>query len=172
MKSNKVANHRKLKVFQNIFHLVSLCVWSVRLQSKSMSGLIFSTLRPRQNRRHSADDILKCIFLNESVWVPIEISLKFVPYGPIDNIPALVQIMAWRRPGDKPLSETMVVNLLTHICVTRPQWVKRIFPKGLVELFGQVSGPFDHYWRTLYLQSSHLSIIMKYWNRLCDKSAL
>ena len=31
--------------------------------------------------------------------------------------------MAWRRPGDKPLSETMMVGLLTHICVTLPQWV-------------------------------------------------
>ena len=31
--------------------------------------------------------------------------------------------MAWRRPGDKPLSEPMMVILLTHICVTRPQWV-------------------------------------------------
>ena len=34
-----------------------------------------------------------------------------------------VQIMAWRRPGDKPLSEPMMVSLTTHICVTRPQWV-------------------------------------------------
>ena len=49
--------------------------------------------------------------------------MKFVPKGWINNIPALVQIMAWRRPGDKPLSETMLVRLLTHICVTRPQWV-------------------------------------------------
>ena len=48
---------------------------------------------------------------------------KFVHKGPINNIPALVQIMAWRRPGDKPLSESMMVSLLTHICVTRPQWV-------------------------------------------------
>ena len=32
--------------------------------------------------------------------------------------------MAWRRPGDKPLSEPMMVRLPTHICVTRPQWVK------------------------------------------------
>ena len=39
-------------------------------------------------------------------------------------MPALVQIMAWRRPGDKPLSEAMMVNLSTHICVSRPQWVK------------------------------------------------
>ena len=56
-------------------------------------------------------------------WIPIKISLKFVLKGSINNIPALVQIMAWRRPGDKPLSWPMMVSLLTHICVTRPQWV-------------------------------------------------
>ena len=66
----------------------------------------------------------KWIFLNENVWISIEVSLKFVPQGPINNIPALAQIMAWRRPGDKPLSDPIMVNLLTHICVTRPQWVK------------------------------------------------
>ena len=82
-----------------------------------------NTLRPRQNGRHFADSIFKCIVLNENVWIPIKISLKFVPKGPSNNIPALVQIMAWRRPGDKPLSEPMVVRSLTHICVTRPQWV-------------------------------------------------
>ena len=42
---------------------------------------------------------------------------------PIDNNPALVQIMAWRRSGDKPLAEPMMISLSTHICVTRPQWV-------------------------------------------------
>ena len=68
------------------------------------------------------DDILIRIFFNENVWIPIEMSLKFVPKGPINNIPALVQIMAWRWQGDKPLSEPMVVWLSTHICVTRPQW--------------------------------------------------
>ena len=83
-----------------------------------------NTLRPRQNGRHFADDIFKWIFLNENVWIPIKISLKFVPQGPINNIPALVQIMAWRRPGDKPLSGSMMVRSPTHICVTRPQWVK------------------------------------------------
>ena len=76
-----------------------------------------NTLRPRENGRHFADDIFKCIFLNENVWIPIRNSVKFVPKGPINNIPALVQIMAWRRPGDKPLSEPMVVSLTTHICV-------------------------------------------------------
>ena len=38
--------------------------------------------------------------------------------------------MAWRRTGDKPLCEPMMVSLLTHICVTRPQWVKRLFRDG------------------------------------------
>ena len=85
--------------------------------------LIVNTLRPGQNGRHFADDIFKCIFLNENVWIPIKISLKFVPKGWINNIPAMVQIMAWRRPGDKPLSEPMMVRLPTHICVTRPRWV-------------------------------------------------
>ena len=91
------------------------------------SGLI-NTLRPRQNGRRFADDTFKRIFLNENVRIPIKISLKFVPKGPINNNPALVQIMAWRRSGDKPLSESMMVRLLTHICVTRPQWVNSFSP--------------------------------------------
>ena len=82
------------------------------------------TLRQRQNGRHFTDDIFKCIFLNENVWILINISLKFVGKGLIDHISSLVQIMAWRHPGDKPLSEPMMISLPTHICVTRPQWVK------------------------------------------------
>ena len=68
-------------------------------------------------------------FLIESIWISIKISLKFIAKGPINNIPALVRIMAWRRPGDKPLSEVMMVRLLTHICVARPQWVNALGPK-------------------------------------------
>ena len=73
---------------------------------------IVNTLRPRQNGCHFADDIFKCIFLNENAWISLKISLKFVPKVQINNIPALVQIMAWRRPSDKRLSEPMVVSLL------------------------------------------------------------
>ena len=76
-----------------------------------------NSLRPRQNGRHFADDPFKRIFLNENVRISIKNSLKFVPKGPINNIPALVQIMAWRRPGDKPLSEPMIFSLSTHIDV-------------------------------------------------------
>ena len=82
---------------------------------------------PRQNGRHFPEDIFQCIFLNENAWIAIKISLKFVPKGPINDIPALVQIMAWHRPGDKPLSEPMMVILLRHICVTWPQWVNSFF---------------------------------------------
>ena len=83
-----------------------------------------NTLRPWQNGRQIPDDIFKCIFLNENASISITISLKFAPKGPINNIPALVQIRAWRRLGDKPLSEPMMVCVLTHICVIWPQWVK------------------------------------------------
>ena len=63
-----------------------------------------NTLSSRRNRRHYVKDISKCIFLNENGLISIRISLKFIPRGPINNIPVLVLIMAWRRPGDKPIS--------------------------------------------------------------------
>ena len=84
-------------------------------------AILLNSLRPRQNGRRFADDTFKRIFLNENVRISIQISLKFVPKGPINNDPALVQIMAWRRSGDMPLSEPMMVSLLMHICFTRHQ---------------------------------------------------
>ena len=92
---------------------------------------VLNTLRPRQNGRHFADDPFKRIFLNENVWISLKISLKFVARVRINNIPALVPIMACRRSGDKPLSKPMMVSLLTHICVTRPQWVNKHADLGL-----------------------------------------
>ena len=68
---------------------------------------IFNSLRPRQNDHH-IPDIFKCISLNENVSLLINIWLKFIPKGPINTVPALVQVMAWRRIGDKPLSEPML----------------------------------------------------------------
>ena len=85
--------------------------------------ILINTLKSSQNSRHLPDDIFKCIFLNENVSISIKISLKFVLKGPINNIPALVQIMVWFcGPGDKPLSEPMMYS--TDACVTRPQWFK------------------------------------------------
>ena len=99
--------------------------WKMWILFTSENLRALNTLRPRQNGRHFPDDIFKCIFLFENIWIWIKISLKFVPKVRISNIPALLRIMAWHRIGDKPLSELVMVNLLTHIYVTRPQWVKR-----------------------------------------------
>ena len=76
----------------------------------------FNTLRPRQNGRHFVDDTFKRIFVNENVKISINISLKFVPKGLINNIPALVQIM------DHYLNQWWLIYW-RHICVTRPQWI-------------------------------------------------
>ena len=83
-----------------------------------------NTLRPTQNGRHFADEFSTCISLNENFWIK-EKSLTYVLYGLIDNMAALVQIMAWRRTGEKALSEAVMVCLLTHMCVSLPQWGKK-----------------------------------------------
>ena len=99
---------------------------SMVLTTKSPNCISFKTFRPRQNGRHFPDDIFKCTFLNGNVRISIKISLKIVPESPINNIPALVPIMAWRRSGDKPLAEPIMFNERTHICATRPQWVNKM----------------------------------------------
>ena len=77
--------------------------------------LMINMLRPRQNGRHFADAVFNCIFLNENVWISLMILLKFVPNVPINNIPVL--------PGSDNYLKPIMVNILTHICVTWPQWV-------------------------------------------------
>ena len=72
-------------------------------------------IEAKKNGCHFTDNTFKCIFLNENVGDSIKISLKFVRKSPVDNIPALGQIMAWCRPGNKPLSEPMMVTLPMHI---------------------------------------------------------
>ena len=97
-----------------------------------------------------ADYTFNRIFFNENARISIKFSLKFVPKGPINNILALVQIMAWHRPGEKPSSEPVMVSLLTHICVTRPQWVKH----NEVQTKSIILGIF-----LVYLRSVKLKII-------------
>ena len=78
--------------------------------------------------QHKMAAIFQTTFSNAFSWMKMyELWLRFHWFfsrGWINNIPALVQIMAWRRLGDKPLSEPMMVGLPMHICVTRPQGVK------------------------------------------------
>ena len=82
------------------------CISILNSISKTLQLLlynVFGTSRPTQNYQHFTDDIF-------NAFSGMKISL--------------VQIMAWRRPGDKPLSEPLMIISLTHICVTRAQWVK------------------------------------------------
>ena len=124
------------------------------LTRQSHYSAYFNTLRPRHNGRCYADDTSKRIFFNENVRISIKISLKFVPKGPINNIPALVQIKAWRRSGDKPLSEPIMVSLPTNICVNRPQWVNSTLPFKYT------------YWRNNHHLKVFLSKIFGYLNTI------
>ena len=56
----------------------------------NVHSIIVAIIEAETNGRHFSDDIFKCIFLNENVFISIKISLKFVPKGQINNIPALV----------------------------------------------------------------------------------
>ena len=120
--------------------LTTFCLFITTLEnihSRSATYLVtphIHTLRPRQDGRHFADDSFKRIFLNENLSISITISQKFYPNGPNNNIPALVQIMAWRRPGDKPLSESMMVSFPTYLCVTWPQWVNSFMSCIMIHL--------------------------------------
>ena len=63
-----------------------------------------------------ADDIFKCIFLDDNNRIMIQILLKFLPRSPFGNKAALVQLMAWRWTGDKPLPEsTMAQFTVTYV---------------------------------------------------------
>ena len=108
-----------LKDHQVIYHSeklsVNMCLWFEFLCKRIYVDLsrldCVNILRAKQNGCHFAYDLSKCIFLNENVLISYKISLKFLPKGPINKIPALVQIMDWRRLGNKPLSEPMMALL-------------------------------------------------------------
>ena len=114
------------------------------LPSTEMAQAVqFNTSRPRKNGRCFTNDIYKCILLNEKIWILIRFSLKFVPKGlinNINNITALVQTMTWCRPGNKPLSEAMMVKLLTHICISLPHWIKPMEDMDTFNLYIQCYG--------------------------------
>ena len=64
-----------------------------------------------KNGHHFADDTFERIFLNEIIWISNKISLKYITWDIIDKyMSALIQIMGWRRPGDKPLYEPMLIQ--------------------------------------------------------------
>ena len=101
-------------------NISSACAISMWRNSMKLKCIMFlqnnsgHTLRSTKNRRDFEDDILKCILLNENVLITIKISLWYISDGSVNNIPSLVQMVAWRRPSDKPLFEPMMIILLTH----------------------------------------------------------
>ena len=95
---------------------VAGCAEKKRLTSNLNSryiqiGLMWiKTLKPKQNCCHFTEFIFNCIS-----WMKIyELCFRF-HWNFDNNIPALVQIMAWHRPGNKPLSQPMTVSLLMHV---------------------------------------------------------
>ena len=79
--------------------------------------------RPPFRRQH-----FQMHFFNERFCIMIRISLTFFFKGPIDNKAALVQVMAWRRTGDKHYLNQSWPNSLTHICGTRGRSVDNRIP--------------------------------------------
>ena len=82
-----------------------------------------NALRPRQNGRYSAYDIFKCILLNENLRILITISLKFVPNGSIEIMPALFLVTAWHGQAQGHYLNRWRSSLLAHKGITRPQWI-------------------------------------------------
>ena len=95
------------------FSIISLCFIAI-LVLKIFSCLDLNLSRPGQNGRHFGDDIFKRIFLIEYTQISKQISLKYVPWRLIDNISALVQIMAWHRPGFWSFKLIYVLPVRTH----------------------------------------------------------
>ena len=86
---NLIHRHQKTGWFRNWFE------WVAPIANMYIILLYaFNTFRPTQNCRHFADDI----FLNENAWILRKVSLKSVLKIRVNNIPTLIQIMAWRRP--------------------------------------------------------------------------
>ena len=70
---------------------------------------VIVTLRRKQIDRHLADDILKCIFVDENMIISAATSLEFGLKSWISNRPIFVQIMAWYRKGNTPLFEPVML---------------------------------------------------------------
>ena len=101
---------------------ICFCVFiEISLASHYIHGLTYWC---RDKMATISQTTLSNVFLWMKLRILITISLKFVAKDSINNTLSLVQIMAWRRPGDKPLSVPLMARLLMHICFSRPQWVK------------------------------------------------
>ena len=90
-----------------------ICYWIMQWWNNCY-GIILSVTTSVTKMAAISQTIFPNACLNGNVWTAIELSLKFIPKGPINIISSFVQIMVWHRAGDKPLSETMMVSLLAR----------------------------------------------------------
>ena len=114
-----------------------------------VQSLLFNALRPRPDRRHIPHDIFRCIFLNEYVWISIKISLKFVPEGPINNIPHWFRYWLGADEATSHYLDQCCSSLLTQVCVTRPQCIEWV-----VALYVMTTSNFDVYQPMMHPQST------------------
>ena len=113
---------RNVNVSFAIFIIQHVKSWDMHFQLE-LSTMGWKYLSMWRSQETTYSHIFTRIFMNEKFCILIRILLKFVAEGPTDNKSALVQVMAWCRTGDKPLSEPLMVSLLTHICITWPPWI-------------------------------------------------
>ena len=106
----------------------------------------FNTLRSEQNSRHLADDIFKCVFVNENFWISNQMSLIYVPHGIIHN----TSVMALRLTVNKPFPVPMLAKMpgaLWHDDVIKWKHFPRYWPfvRGIHR--SPVNSPHKGQWR-------------------------
>ena len=112
--------------------------------------------------RDKMDAISQTPFSSTFSWMKmLEFRLKFhwslFPRAELTIFQHWFQIMVWRRPSDKPLSEPMMVSLATHICVTRPQWLNEHIANAHLD-----RRYFDNkYWATCTYLDIDIALIKK-----------
>ena len=126
-------------LWPNIGFYISSYICLFRVHRNLM--LVVVTHPTEQNGSHFADNIFKCRFLNEKFCILIQISLKFVPNGSIDNMSVWFQIMAWCRTGDKPFSEPMLSQFIdAYMCDIARRWVNSPASGDTIKLVNIGSG--------------------------------
>ena len=110
--------HKRIIKLPNNGFLVYRYLQSIDFNIVSPNRQAFNTLRPRQDGRHFADDIFRCILLNENVWIPNKISLKFVPKGRILNQWWLVHWRIYASPGLNELKQVLCMFDILEVTFT------------------------------------------------------
>ena len=139
-------------------------VYTVHRIKSAQGCVVFFLLCSYNQFLLDSRDSWAAIFLNENLWISIEISLKFVLTGSINNIPAFLRLMAWRRPVGKPWSEPTMNSLLTHICGTWPQLVNHIINGSDTDTGTIISGVTLNLWFERCQTQCSMSCVHISWN--------